>query len=148
MWPWCTRLYIYESIGNKNKGFFSRLFGIEKKKEREVDHIYYCRLKTKDGSVVHTGDNITGECGGDDEQIIVNLDLLGENISRICFSVHIFSGASSFSSIQGAFIRIVDKRTNEVICKYNLTTSKIADDEYTFGNLVKQEGEWYFQADE
>ena len=38
-----------------------------------VDAIWFRQLKSKDGSIVHTGDNRTGDGDGDDEQIIVDL---------------------------------------------------------------------------
>lgn len=35
--------------------------------------IYFGNLKSRCGSIEHTGDNLTGEGSGDDEQIIVDL---------------------------------------------------------------------------
>lgn len=150
--------YIYEGslieYGEKSekKGLFSKIFNNNSKtkveKGREREHVYYGHLTSADNSVVHTGDNLTGDGDGDDEQIIVNLDLLDEKVNRICFTVHIFSGSSSFSAVKGAFIRIIDKRSGEEICRYNLTTAGLKGEEYTFGNLVKQNGEWLFKADE
>lgn len=148
--------YIYEGslVGydekTEKKGLFSKIFNnnSKEKAEKEREHVYYGHLTSADNSVVHTGDNLTGDGDGDDEQIIVNLDLLNEKVNRICFKVHIFSGSSSFSAVKGAFIRIVDKRSGEEICRYNLTTAGLKIREYTFGNLIKQNGEWLFKADE
>lgn len=142
--------YLYEESSGEDdkmpekKGLFSRKI----KSGKEKEHIYFMRMKSNGGAVILTGDNLTGEGDGDDEQIIVNLDLLSERINRICFKVKIFSGSSSFSAVKGAFIRIVDKRSGEEICRYDLSTSEIKGREYTFGNLVKQNGEWLFKADE
>lgn len=150
---------VIEDKKEDNKGFFKKLFGGKDKNTKSktyhahyVNHVYYGNLSTDDGSVIHTGDNLTGEGDGDDEQILINLDLIKDNIIRICFKVDIFSGASSFSDIQGAFIRILDKRKgdNQVICQYNLTTAGISDDAYDFefGNLIREgnSNNWYFKA--
>lgn len=148
-----THAYIYEDNSiecdekSEKKGLFSKIFN-SKAKIKEIEHIYYGHLTSMDNSVIHTGDNLTGEGGGDDEQIIVNLDLLDKKVNRICFKVNIFSGSSSFLDVEGAFIRIVDKRSNEELCRYNLTTAGLESREYTFGNLIKQNGEWLFKADE
>ena len=141
--------YLYEEKSGEDdknsekKGLFSRKI----KSSKEKEHIYFMHKKSSNGAVILTGDNLTGEGDGDDEQIIVNLDLLSDSINRICFKVEIFSGTSSFSAVKGAFIRIVDSRSEE-ICRYDLSTSEIKGREYTFGNLVKQNGEWFFKADE
>ena len=35
--------------------------------------VYYGNLRSKDGSLMHTGDNLTGKGDGDDESIMVDL---------------------------------------------------------------------------
>ena len=40
----------------------------------ELDAVWFKKLRSSDGSIVHTGDNLTGEGEGDDESIIVELD--------------------------------------------------------------------------
>ena len=41
--------------------------------KQAVDAIWFSQLKSKDGSIVHTGDNRTGDGDGDDE--VINVDL-------------------------------------------------------------------------
>lgn len=49
-------------------------------------------VSDNNGSVVHTGDQKTGETVGDDEQITVKLLTVPENVNYICFSINSFSG--------------------------------------------------------
>ena len=51
------------------------LCGETGKVRSDADFIFYNQLTAPDGSVEHTGDNLTGEGEGDDESIIVHLDL-------------------------------------------------------------------------
>src|ERR1700755_3174183 len=45
--------------------------------------VFFNNLTTPDGAVRHTGDNVTGEGEGDDEQIIVNLSALTPDVSKV-----------------------------------------------------------------
>ena len=42
-----------------------------------VDAVWFGQLRSKDGSVQHTGDNLTGEGEGDDESVVVDRDRAG-----------------------------------------------------------------------
>ena len=57
-----------------------------------LDSVSFKQLKSKDGSITHTGDNLTGEGEGDDEQIIVNLDQVPERVKYLVFTVNSFQG--------------------------------------------------------
>ena len=67
------------------------------------DQIWFRQLKSKCGSIVHTGDNLTGEGDGDDEVIKVNLGQLPSNVEHIAFTVNSFSG-QSFNDVDNAFL--------------------------------------------
>src|SRR5213082_3425189 len=49
--------------------------------------VFYNNLTSPDGSVEHTGDNLTGEGEGDDEAILVNLATVPPQVDRIVFPV-------------------------------------------------------------
>ena len=51
------------------------LIGASGKVRSNDDFIFYNQLQSTDGSVVHQGDNRTGDGDGDDEQILIDLDL-------------------------------------------------------------------------
>jgi tellurium resistance protein TerZ len=90
------------------------------KDKRVIDTIWFGQLRSKDGAVVHTGDNRTGDGDGDDEQINVNLKTLPMNVAAVVFTVNSFSG-QTFEKIENAFCRILNKTTNTELAKYDLT---------------------------
>ena len=52
--------------------------------------IYFGNLKSRCGGVVHTGDNLTGEGDGDDEQILIDLAKVPAQINKLVFVVNIY----------------------------------------------------------
>lgn len=109
-----------------------------------VDTVWFRQLKSKDGSVLHTGDNRTGEGDGDDEQIVVNLNQLPSNVSNLFFVVNSFTG-QSFSQIENAYCRIVDANTSKEVAKYNLSCQG-SHTAMVMCNVYLQNGEWQMQA--
>jgi len=90
---------------------------------RVLDIVYFGSLRSKDGSVNHTGDNLTGEGEGDDESIIVDLPLVNQQVEHIVFVVNSFSG-ENFSEIENAFVRVVDSAAGDTeLVRYQLTGS-------------------------
>ena len=87
---------------------------------RAVDTVYYAQLQSRDGSVIHTGDNLTGEGEGDDEQIRVDLSRVPQNVKTLVFVVNSFTG-QDFGRIENAFCRLVDETTGAEIARYNLS---------------------------
>lgn len=87
-----------------------------------VDVVWFNQLGSKDGSVVHTGDNRTGAGDGDDESIVVELTRVPANVSTIVFTVNSFTG-QDFSQIESAFCRLVDETDGSEIARYELTGS-------------------------
>ncbi|UDY23238.1 TerD family protein [Nocardioides sp. Kera G14] len=87
-----------------------------------VDQVWFRQLKSKDGAVQHSGDNLTGAGEGDDESITVFLDRLPAQVQTIVFIVNSFTG-QNFSQIENAFCRLVDETTRTEIAKYELTGS-------------------------
>jgi tellurium resistance protein TerZ len=100
-------------------------------------------LKSKDGSVVHTGDNLTGDGDGDDEQIIVELDKVPANIAALVFTVNSFSG-QNFGSVANAFCRIMDEGGAE-IARYELSGGG-KNTAMIMAKVYRYEGEWKMHA--
>jgi tellurium resistance protein TerZ len=84
------------------------------------DTVWFRQLKSKDGSVTHTGDNLTGAGEGDDEQIIVDLTKVPTDIGTLVFTVNSFTG-QDFSRVQNAFCRIVESKSGKEIARYDLS---------------------------
>jgi tellurium resistance protein TerZ len=112
--------------------------------KKVVDTVWFRQLKSRDGSIVHTGDNRTGEGEGDDEQIIVNLDKIPENVKSLVFTVNSFTN-QTFDSIENAYCRMVDSSNNKEIARYTLT----AQGSHTAQIMAKvylHNGEWKMHA--
>lgn len=84
-----------------------------------VDQVWFQQLRSKDGSVQHTGDNRTGAGEGDDESIKVDLSTLPAAVSTLVFTVNSFTG-QDFSQIQNAFCRLIDESNETEIARYDL----------------------------
>lgn len=88
---------------------------------REI--VYFGHLKSNDGALNHTGDNLTGAGDGDDESIIVDLTRIAPWVEHVVFTVNSYSG-ESFSDIDNAFVRVVDTRANDAeLAKFTLSGS-------------------------
>jgi tellurium resistance protein TerZ len=87
-----------------------------------VDQVWFNQLTSDDGSVRHTGDNLTGDGDGDDESIKVDLTRVPANVFTIVFTVNSFTG-QDFSQIENAFCRVIDENGEAEIARYDLTGS-------------------------
>ncbi|MWA01065.1 TerD family protein [Actinomadura sp. LD22] len=85
-----------------------------------ADSVWFRQLRSKDGSVQHTGDNLTGAGEGDDEVINVDLQSVPANVTQLVFTVNSFTG-QDFSQIENAFCRLVDEATGQEIARYDLS---------------------------
>lgn len=113
------------------------------------DIVYYGNLKHPSKAVQHTGDNLTGEGEGDDETIYVTLDKIPNDVDRIVFVVNIYQAQSRkqhFGMIENAFIRVYDRKTNEELCKFNLTDDYKGMTALICGEIYRHDGEWKFNA--
>lgn len=87
----------------------------------QTDSVWFRQLQSKDGSVVHTGDNRTGAGDGDDEQITVDLTRVPANVKSLMFTVNSFTG-QNFSQIENANCRIINASNNQEVARFNLST--------------------------
>ena len=89
-----------------------------------ADIVYFGQLQSKDGSVRHSGDNLTGDGDGDDEEIVVNLSAVSANIKSVVFVITSYSG-QKFNAVKNVFARVVDNSSNaeKEIVRYNLAES-------------------------
>ena len=113
------------------------------------DVIYFGNLKSANGAVAHSGDNLTGAGDGDDEQIVVELNSIPAEYNRLVFVVNIYDAAKRkqhFGMIQNAFIRIVNGTTNQELLKYNLSDNYSNQTTLITGELYRHENEWKFAA--
>jgi tellurium resistance protein TerD len=111
--------------------------------------IFFNNLQSPDGAVQHTGDNLTGEGAGDDEQIRVNLAGLPTDLDKIVFPVSIYDAESrgqNFGQVRNAFIRIVNQADNTEIARYDLSEDASTETAMVFGEVYRNGPEWKFRA--
>ncbi|TDC10941.1 TerD family protein [Streptomyces sp. 8K308] len=111
--------------------------------------VFYNNLTSPDGSVEHTGDNLTGEGEGDDEAIKVNLAAVPAEIASIVFPVSIHDAVArgqSFGQIRNAFIRVVNQANGAEIARYDLSEDAATETAMIFGELYRHGAEWKFRA--
>ncbi|ADO08010.1 TerD family protein [Pantoea eucalypti] len=113
------------------------------------DFIFYNNLKSSDGSVTHTGDNRTGEGEGDDESLIIELNRVPQEVTKIVFVVTIHDATTrrqSFGQVANAFIRLVNNDSNVEAARYDLSEDASTETAMLFGELYRHAGEWKFRA--
>jgi len=111
--------------------------------------VFFNNLKTPDGAVEHTGDNLTGAGEGDDEQVKVNLAGMPPNAERIVFPVSIYDGTNrgqSFGQVRNAFIRVLNAAGGAELARYDLTEDASTETAMVFGELYRNGAEWKFRA--
>jgi len=121
----------------------------QNKVRSDSDFIFYNNLRSSDGSVEHTGDNLTGEGEGDDEQVKVDLEKIPSEVNKLVFSVTIHEAETrrqSFGQVSGAFIRVINGESNNEIVRYDLSEDASTETAMLFGEVYRNKGEWKFRA--
>ncbi|MEU3772733.1 TerD family protein [Streptomyces sp. NPDC046876] len=115
----------------------------------DSNFVFFNNLKSPDGSVEHTGDNLTGEGEGDDEAIKVNLAAVPADVAKIVFPVSIYEAESrqqSFGQVRNAYIRVVNQADNTELARYDLSEDASTETAMVFGELYRNGAEWKFRA--
>ncbi len=113
------------------------------------DFIFYNQTTGGNGSVVHSGDNLTGDGDGDDEQVNITLADIPESVQNATFTVTIHDAEArtqNFGMVSNAFIRVVNEATNEEIIRYDLGEDFSIETAVVVGELYRHNGEWKFSA--
>ncbi|MCA1039918.1 TerD family protein [Bacillus infantis] len=125
------------------------LLGENGKVTSEADFVFYNNTTGGNGSVVHTGDNRTGEGEGDDEQVKVELGAVPANVQRITFTITIHDGearSQNFGQVSNSYVRILNGETNEELIRYDLGEDFSIETALVVGELYRHGGEWKFSA--
>ncbi|MFE4248852.1 TerD family protein [Streptomyces sp. NPDC056910] len=110
-----------------------------------VDSCYFGKLSIVNGAIKHSGDNLTGEGGGDDEVIVVDLGRLPQDVTGLVFTVNSFSG-QKFTEVAKAYCRLIDAATGEELVRFDLTNAE-AQTGVMMAKLIRQfSGEWDMTA--
>ncbi|WUH93703.1 TerD family protein [Streptomyces sp. NBC_00433] len=111
--------------------------------------VFYNNLKSPEGSVEHTGDDLTGGSGGDDETVLVDLTLVPPQVDKIVFPVSIYEAdarVQTFGQVSDAYIRVLNQSDGAELARYDLTEDASTETAMIFGELYRYGGEWKFRA--
>ena len=109
-----------------------------------VDQVWFVQLSSRDGSVRHLGDNLTGEGEGDDESVVVDLTGVPASVTTLVFTVSSFTG-QDFSQIENAFCRLVDETTGAELARYELSGSG-SHDAQIMAKVAREGSGWAMTA--
>lgn len=139
----------------KSKGFFGFGGGSEDidldascvlfdENKQALDVVYFGQLQSRDGSIQHSGDNLTGEGEGDDEVIRVNLNAIPAQVKSLVFTVSSFRG-QTFEKVNNAFCRLVDQSSKQEVARYSLSTQG-AHTGLIIAKIYRHNGAWKMHA--
>ncbi|MFN3200808.1 MAG: TerD family protein [Bradymonadia bacterium] len=112
-----------------------------------VDAVWFGSLRSRDGSIVHTGDDRAGGGSEQDPNEVINVDLTAvpREISSIVFVVNSYSG-ESFKGVPFAFCNVVDGATSKESARYNLNTDGGDYRGFIIAKVIRTGGGWSFEA--
>lgn len=110
-----------------------------------VETVFFGHLNSADGSIQHTGDNLTGAGEGDDESIKVDLSRVPAHVEHIVFVVNSYSG-QRFTEVANAYVRVVDSDQNDAeLARYSLTGGQPCT-AMVMAKVSREGGGWSFTA--
>lgn len=115
----------------------------------DADFIFYNQKVSVDGSVEHTGDNLTGQGDGDDESVKIDLTKVPAEIERVVFAVTIHEAQArnqSFGQVSKAYIRVVNASGGTEIARFDLSEDASTNTAMIFGEIYRAGSEWKFKA--
>lgn len=130
------------------------LLGENGKLLRDEDFVFYNNLNGRDGAVVHTGDNLTGEGDGDDEVIMIDFSKIPSEIKKIAICVTIHNAEArrqNFGQVSNAYIRIAKlsdefDTVGEPVLKFDLEEEFSIETALVVAEIYFKNGEWKFNA--
>lgn len=130
------------------------LLGENGKLLRDEDFVFYNNLNGRDGAVVHTGDNLTGDGEGDDEVIMIDFTKIPSEIKKIAICVTIHEAElrrQNFGQVSNAYIRIAKladefDTVGEQILKFDLEEEFSIETALVVAEIYNRNGEWKFNA--
>eukprot|EP00927_Polykrikos_kofoidii_P043011 TRINITY_DN3706_c0_g1_i1.p1 TRINITY_DN3706_c0_g1~~TRINITY_DN3706_c0_g1_i1.p1 ORF type:complete len:464 (-),score=83.09 TRINITY_DN3706_c0_g1_i1:39-1430(-) len=112
---------------------------------RMLEAVYFGRLESVEHGITHSGDNLTGEGGGDDEQIVVRLGSIGAVVLQVFFVVNIYTTGKCFTEVANPYCRIVDDASGSELCRYRLRDAG-HEKGLIIAKLARESGRWAFHA--
>lgn len=130
------------------------LLGENGKVVSDNDFIFYNNLDGRNGAVVHTGDNLTGEGDGDDEVIMINFPKIPADVKKIAITVTIHDAVArrqNFGQVSNAYVRVA-KMANEndtsgpEVLKFDLVEEFSVETAIVVCEIYRNGNDWKFNA--
>lgn len=123
---------------------------------RDEDFVFYNNLNGRDGAVVHTGDNLTGDGDGDgdDEVIMIDFSKIPSEIKKIaiCVTIHdAVARGQNFGQVSNAYVRVAKladefDAVGESVLKFDLEEEFSIETALVVCEIYNKNGEWKFNA--
>ncbi len=110
--------------------------------------VFYNNKQDPSGSILHLGDNKTGEEG--EEEIIVYLDKLPSEVHKIVFAVSIHEGEKkkqNFGQVESSYLKIIDDEKNDELIRFDLKNEFSMETGIIIGSIFKKNDEWKFKTE-
>ena len=125
------------------------LVGADGKVMSDQHFVFFNNAKSPDGSVVHQGDNRTGEGDGDDEQVKIDLSKVSADVKKMVFAVTIYDAEArkqNFGMVSNSFMRGYNNDNGAEIARFDLSEDASTETAMVFGELYRHGAEWKFKA--
>lgn len=130
------------------------MLGANGKVRRDEDFVFYGNLKSPEGAVTHTGDNLTGEGDGDDEVILIDLAKVPADVQKIAITVTIYDAQvrnQNFGQVSNAYVRVArmsspDDMVGTEVLKFDLDEEFSIETAIVVCEIYRRDGEWKFNA--
>ena len=130
------------------------MLGKNGKVRKDEDFIFYGNLKSADGSVRHTGDNLTGEGDGDDEVLIIDFTKVPAYVEKIAITVTIYEAPErrqNFGQVSNAYVRVArmagpEDMVGTEVLKFDLMEEFSIETALVVCEIYRYNGDWKFNA--
>lgn len=125
------------------------VLGANGKVRADSDFIFFNNKQNAEGSVLHGGDNRTGEGDGDDETIIIDLSKMPANADKVAVCVVIYDAETrrqNFGQVSRAYVRVLNDANQQEVARYDLSEDGSTEAAMIFGEVYRHNGEWKFKA--
>lgn len=130
------------------------LLGPNGKVLNDTDFIFYNNLNGRNGAVVHTGDNLTGQGDGDDEVILIDFTRVPKEIEKIAITVTIHDAQvrkQNFGQVSNAYVRVArmeseNDLTGETVLRFNLVEEFSVETALVVCEIYRYGDDWKFNA--
>lgn len=130
------------------------LLGENGKVLNDEDFVFYNNLEGRNGSVIHTGDNLTGEGDGDDEVILIDFTKIPQEIKKIAITVTIHEAVErgqNFGQVSNAYVRVAKRNSDsdfvgEEVLKFDLVEEFSIETAIVVCEIYRYNNDWKFNA--